>query len=179
MNRIERIELPTVGEYDLNVMHRLLEFSLMALEKFEATPGCAIDMDLWYARFVDDGKSICYACLGGATVIQMAGIDTNDGNFWGLARRELTLKHRRIADGAGVSPDAIIAIERALNNARYGNIWGMFSSVGHVPPGTPNPTNPNHGMLPLSVDITAYCDDPVAFKQDMKGLMQLLKDACY
>lgn len=118
------LQLPTIGVYNLNRVPHLIRFALEALEAFESTPGCEVDMSRWHSKRSSDG--VCLACLAGCATTRMAGVGVDDpfwaspDPFWGDA--DDTNKTFALSRRIGLTQGAVTGIEKALDLFRCGRV---------------------------------------------------------
>lgn len=158
---------PVLLNFNLNYPSQLIRFAVKALEKFEATPGCSVNMMNWHTQHEDkEGKQVCYACLAGAAAVELACISADHPAFWGVG---LTAQRVLLADRANVYLLVMEDLEYALNDARQGLIAQMFSRMS-LPRACVPPTV--WGVVPVD-----YEEDPEAFKRDMLIIAARLEEA--
>ena len=161
---------PVLPGYDLNYPAQLIRFGVKALDDFEAMPNCAIDMRQWYGKSkTAKGKQVCYACLGGAAMVALAGITEDHPTFW---ENEANVdRHMIIAAATNMWTSRIAAMEMALDNARKGLIPEMVSNMGIY----------TRDLTPdlWRVKITDYAKDPAQFKRDLLETADKLEKVGY
>ena len=168
-----RAQLPAVPGHDLTRMSGIVRFSLHALDRFESRPGFRVSMDHWHSKGVnsrvpyahpDYNKPFCYACLGGATVLELAGVDSPDHAFWSSTDR--THELMRLGQWAGVGSSDVATLERALDAVREGDVLRAMDFLGVDPAGWIEDWR-------SGVTIADYHFHPALFKEN---LLQLAAD---
>ena len=170
--------IPAVPDHNLTYLSGIIRFAHYALEKFEATPGCKADMRTWHIKRSpkQGGPAVCYACLGGAALVELAGGIPVDSSFWRVGDfspsiADIAEQRADLATRIGVGLWCVTTLENALDYIRIGCVREALGLLGISVAGIPDDDE-----RPL---ITPYDVNPQKFKEDLLRLADWLEDFGY
>jgi len=148
-----------------------LRHALDALDAFENTSNCEIDMSIYHSY--NRTTNTCFACLGGAAALARFRVPRGDWQYL----QGFTLVDRYFNNFVAVPEEAELGAEdlasnyeEALNMARIGRFEELFTLAG-IP--EDRAVRFNNRAVP------EYADDPIAWRAQMEDFVRQFEAAGY
>ena len=142
-------ETERAKEFEEAPLSRCLEMGLEDLAEIEGDEAYRVSMGLWHTSVRD--LRVCAVCQAGAVMAKTFKVDP-----------------RQTLYPAHFSP-AVRARLFALEFLRIGDVWGALNTMGQL-------ENLNKSSMLERFWVRAYYSDPSGYKEDMRKLVQLLRD---